>query len=107
MCVVSMIMDHYSDKWRDRLPQPQGPQPFFPYTPSVPPQSPEDQRKALEQFMYRPPAITDAEILEFRQLLDRAREYDKRNNEPDCEIAEKREAVLRIAKQLGVEISFL
>lgn len=112
MCVVSMIMDHYGDKWRDRLPR-QWPdtQPGFPYSPTVPPQDLDAQREAnrrmAEQFMSRPPAITDVEIKEFRQLLERAREYDKRNNEPDCEIAEKRETVQRIAKQLGVEISFL
>ena len=52
-------------------------------------------------------AATRDEIEEFRKLLERAREYDRRNGEPDCELDEKRQAILAIAKQLGVEISFL
>jgi len=87
MCVTSMVMDHYHEKWT----QPPYQQPVtIPFTnwPIV-------------------PAITAEEIAEFRKLLDRAREYDKRNNEPDCEIEGKRQAILTIAKQLGVEISFL
>jgi hypothetical protein len=106
MCVVSMIMDHYGDKWRRRA----WPElvPEFPYTPTVPLPSPDEQRRALEQFLQPVrPAITAQEIQEFRELLERAREYDRRNNEPECEMAEKREAILKIAKQLGVEISFL
>ena len=53
------------------------------------------------------PQITKEEIEEFRKLLDRAREYDKRNNEPDCETKEKKEKLLALAKELGVEINFL
>jgi hypothetical protein len=106
MCVVSMIIDHYGDKWRDRYPDWQSPQP---YTPT---ETPEKQRRRFMEFVERTkpvevPAISQAEIEEFRQLLERAREYDKRNNEPECELDEKKEAVKQIAKQLGVEINFL
>lgn len=86
MCVVSMISDHYWDKWKDRtVPMP---------TPNVFPYVPE-------------PAITDAEIKEFRELLERAREYDKKNNQPDCELQEKKDKLLKLAEQLGVKIDFL
>ena len=91
MCVVSMIMDHYGDKWGPLLPQPQ---PYTPFVPFVP---------------MSPPPITPAEIDEFRKLLERAREYDKRNNEPDCELEEKKRKVKELADALGIgyKIDFL
>jgi hypothetical protein len=81
MCVVSMVMDHYWDKW------------------SPPPQ--------LPTFPMVPPTITPEEVEEFRKLLERAREYDKKNNEPDCEIAEKRDRIKALADSLDVKIDFL
>lgn len=95
MCVVSMIFDHYHDKWSQRPPAQPYPWPF-PY--SVP-----DSMKPLPLQ----PAITPEEIEEFRKLLARAREYDKRNNEPDCELEEKRKKVKELAEALGVKINFL
>lgn len=97
MCVVSMIMDHYFDEWWRKLPpQPSPwvvPQPYPTVSPTyIPPIV---------------PAITPEEIAEFRRLLDRAREYDKRNNEPDCEMESKRQKLKELAKELGVEINFV
>lgn len=46
-------------------------------------------------------------IPNFEDLLRKAREYDKQNNEPDCELDEKRQALKKIAEELGVEIKFL
>lgn len=54
---------------------------------------------------FRP--VSPEEVEEFRELLRRARKYDKRNNEPDCEMEEKRERLRAIAKELGVEIDFV
>lgn len=90
MCTVSMIMDHYEDSWRRRFVQP----PIeWPYTsPSVPP---------------APKMPTQAEIDEFRRLLERAREYDKRNGEPDCELEEKRQRIKDLAEKLGVKVEFV
>lgn len=92
MCVVSMILDHYGDEWPRRYrPQPILPMPGIDY-PILP----------------TPPAgPTKQEIEEFRRLLDRAREYDKRNNEPDCEMDDKKRKLLDLAKELGVDISFI
>lgn len=87
MCVVSMIMDHYDDKWNKKIQEPK----------TIP-------------FTYPPltiPHVTQEEIEEFRRLLERAREYDKRNNEPDCEMESKKKRILDLAKELGVEINFL
>ena len=83
MCVVSMVMDHYWDRWYPRVIDP----PIYTYTPV--------------------PAITQEEVDEFRRLLERAREYDKRNNEPDCELDSKKAKVKDLADKLGVKIDFL
>lgn len=85
MCVVSMVMDHTEKEWERRLlPQP------YPLQPPI---------------IVNP--LTQDEVDEFRRLLERAREYDKRNNEPDCELPAKKRKLKKLAKQLGVKISFL
>lgn len=97
MCTVSMVMDHYTDIWGRRLIP--SPAPFFPSDPN------------REGWPVRPasPArpITDDELDEFRRLLERAREYDRKNNEPDCELDEKRQALKKLAEQMGVDIAFV
>jgi hypothetical protein len=86
MCVASMTMSHYQNKWRQPpysfYPRPMGQHPRPPY----PQQSP----------------ITPAEIAEFRELLHRAREYDIKNNEPECDLEEKRADLLALAREFGV-----
>lgn len=96
MCTMSMIYDHFFDKWRDRqpaqpiyVPNPFGPSPF----PTIP--------------VPGLPPITPEEIAEFRKLLDSAREYDRKHNQPDCETEEKRRKVKELAEKLGVDISFV
>lgn len=86
MCTVSMVMDHYHDKWKlggyvapNTLPR-------------------------ITLFPTPPPTISKEEVEEFRKLLDRAREYDKRNNEPNCELEEKKERLRALAKELGVTL---
>ncbi len=70
MCVYSMVVDHYYDKWS------------FSEIPSR------------------------AEIADFHKLLERARDYDKKNNEPACESDEKKAKLQRLADELGIDISF-
>lgn len=89
MCVVSMVMDHYHYKWYPQLAQT-----VYPYSPPTIP-------------FNLLPAISQAEVDEFHRLLDRAREYDKRMGEPDCEMEEKRQALRAIAEKLGIDISFI
>lgn len=95
MCVVSMVMDHYTEKWREL-------QPYLPNT--IGPSSPNPSPHTLPAIQPFKPVIPQADIDEFYRLLDRAREYDKRNNEPECELEEKKETLKTLAKQLGVEI---
>lgn len=84
MCVVSMVMRHYEDWWQQYRP--------IPYVINVPP---------------APIGPTPQEVAEFRKLLRRAREYDKEHNEPDCELESKKQQLLDLAKELGVDISFI
>lgn len=88
MCAVSMVMDHYADKWQ------QYPRRFEPFQNFPPPYT-------------LPPQIPQSEIDEFRKLLERAREYDKKNNEPDCGLDSKKARVKDLADKLGVKIDFL
>lgn len=97
MCVLSMVMDHYRDEWWHRLNPP-------PLIPSAPPWTPSPYTPTVPLV---PRPVTQEEVDEFRRLLERAREYDRRNNEPDCELDEKRQALKVIAEQMGVDISFV
>lgn len=56
---------------------------------------------------YQPYLPSQDEIDEFRRLLDRARKYDKEHGEPDCELAEKKAALKKIADQMGIDIAFI
>ncbi|NIM21891.1 MAG: hypothetical protein GTN64_05655 [Candidatus Latescibacteria bacterium] len=89
MCVYSMILDHYRDKWNPLVPQPI----------TAPPTSP--------PIPASEPPITDGEIREFRRLLERAREYDRGHNQPDCETEEKKAEIKALAQKLGIEIDFI
>jgi len=83
MCVMSMVMDFYNDKWEEKF-----------------------KNIRLHPLNLEPP-ITDEEINEFRQLLERAHEYDKKHNEPNCEMEEKKEKIRKLAQELGVKVDFI
>lgn len=90
MCVYSLVVDHYTDKWWERL----GPGNATPITqPSI--------------TINYPPPPSPEEIAEFRKLLERAREYDKKNNQPDCDLESKKAALRDIAQHWGIDISFI
>lgn len=79
-----MVMDHQFDEWYKK------------YKPVSPGQTPN---------IYSVPRLpSQAEIDEFYRLLERAREYDKRNNEPECELESKKQKLRDLAKELGFEI---
>lgn len=98
MCVVSMVGDHYRDKWgeRDWFPKVWPPQPYRVYPNQTRPSIPVDR----EEF----DRLKD-EVRELRDLLKRAKEYDERNNEPECEVEEKMEILRRVAELVGVDLS--
>ena len=78
MCTYSMIAEHKIWEW--------------------------EQRRPLQPFALPEPRITQAEVEEFRRLLERAREYDRTHGEPNCELEEKKEKLRALAKELGVEV---
>lgn len=94
MCVVSMIGDHYNDKWN---------QPDY-----------QDIFKRLGQqtstVKYEfgvPRSEFDAlkkEVEEMKELLKRAIEYDKKNDEPDCQLEGKIATLRKIAELVGVNL---
>lgn len=87
---MSMVMDHYSNDWSKRIPN----------TINLPYIQP-------GQLMPEAPPLTAYEIEQFRKLLESAKQYDIKNNEPDCEMESKKEALKAIAEKLGVKIDFL
>lgn len=99
MCVYSMIVDHQWDEWNEK---------YGPWKKSqLPPVSP--QPPGSPTYIPYPALPTQEEIDRFRKLLERAEEYDKRNNEPDCEMESKKQKLMDLAKELGIEdkINFL
>lgn len=93
MCVVSMIGDHYSDKWKDKWNNPLNPfmpTPLKPFTGFV----------SKEEF-----DALKKEVQEMKELLERAVEYDKRTNQPHCEMEEKVALLKKVAEAVGVDLS--
>lgn len=93
MCVVSMVGDHYRDVWtapRDGWHIPVQPLPGPIILPSP---------ISREEF-----DALKKEVLEMKALLKRAKDYDERNNEPECEVDEKMDLLRRVAKLVGVEL---
>lgn len=101
MCTVSMVGDHYRDKW----------QRGYPGLPSTPTIDFYPTQVATNPFSSVQPAVTKAEfealkkdVEEMKELLKRAKKYDEDNGEKDCELAEKYDFIRQIAKFVGVEI---
>lgn len=89
MCTYSMIADHFTDKWQ-RSPVYA---PFF-----HPPVNGTDHVSRLEFEALR------KEVADVKELLIKAKDYDARNGEPDCEMADKVELLRKIAKLVGVDL---
>lgn len=98
MCVVSMVGDHYTDKWR-----PLGP--WFPVAPLDP------WPAHADPPLITPPWPTREEfdalkrdVAEMLALMKRAKEYDAANGEPDCEMDEKLKVLRAVAKLVGIDL---
>lgn len=91
MCVVSMVGDHYRDKWAPKFPD--DGVPYTPYNPwpAITPVS----RQEFDDLK--------REVKEMIALLKRAKKYDEDNNEKDCEIADKMDFLRRVAKSVGID----
>lgn len=89
MCTVSMIGDHYRDRWY--------PTPYVPTTTSTFVYSGEISREEFDALK--------REVEDMKALLLRAKRYDEDNGEPDCEMDEKVELLKRVADLVGVDLS--
>lgn len=91
MCVVSMIGDNYRDMWQPKpwFEPATLPSPTFPPTPTI-------TRQEFDELK--------RQVFEMKELLKRAKEYDARNNEPECEVDEKMDVLRKVAKLVGVSL---
>lgn len=118
MCVVSMIGDHYSDKFRDDwykrfVPWTPPVNPIWPYTPI--PLNPHPLEggggtggTSTTFILMATKEEFDAlkkEVEEMKKLLIKAKIYDEKNNEPNCEIDAKIELLKKFAEIVGIDLS--
>lgn len=89
MCTVSMVGEHYSEKYNKLYPDTNF---WSGATPTV--YVSQREFEALKR-----------DVEEMKKLLLRAKEYDERNNEPHCEMDEKVALLKQIAKVVGVDLS--
>lgn len=89
MCVVSMVGDHFNDRWQPKIPNKiyttDNLMPFLAPT--------------REEF-----DVLKKEVENMKKLLERAIKYDKDNNEPACEIEEKVVLLKKVAELVGVSL---
>lgn len=82
MCVSSMIMDFYADKWDNKYPS------------------------TFEGFRVTPdPNEITIEIEDFEKLVRLAKEYDTKNDQPDCEVEDKKDKIQKLASELGIKLN--
>ena len=110
MCIVSFVGDYYKDKWPwiepyinpDKQPIP------FPYKFPDPPEKPKEIPDITDWF--KPQVSREEfdklkkEVEEMKELLKRAKEYDEKNNEPDCEIEDKMRILREVARLVGIDL---
>lgn len=86
MCVVSMVGDHFQDKWNQ-----------YPYIDWI-------ERAKLNNVSRYEFEELKKEIKEMKDLLTKAKIYDTQHNEPDCEIEDKMKFLKECAKLVGIDL---
>lgn len=94
MCVVSMVGDHFNDKWRKNE--------WIQYPYNAPLGYPPTQIDTVPKHEFD---ALKKEVEDMKALLKRAKEYDERNNEPNCEIEEKMKFLRYVASLVGIDLS--
>lgn len=92
MCSVSMVGDHYNDLFKVK--------PWYPQIPQWP-SAPQQYEITVSRSEFEE---LKRQVEEMKALLARAKEYDARNGEPDCEVNEKMDVLRRVAKLVGVDL---
>lgn len=100
MCTVSMVGDHYREWFPQRYPG---------WFPDTEPSQPASGRPIVIQ---QPSAVSREEfdalkrdVEDMKALLIRAKDYDAKNGEPDCEMDDKVALLKRIADLVGVDLA--
>ena len=86
MCVVSMIGDHYNDKWN---------QPYY--------QDLFNRESSLKEFKKEFLELKK-EVEEMKIFLKRALDYDKKTAQPHCETEEKIKILRKVAEIVGISL---
>lgn len=92
MCVVSMIGDHYNDKWKDWKqvePSTTAVNPLF-----FPTYATKEDIESLRK-----------EVLEMKELLKKAIQYDIINNQKNCQNTDKLAFLKKVADLVGVDLN--
>lgn len=100
MCIVSMVVDHYNDKWwREISPSTPIFTPGHGTIPGVPP------TVTLAEFLALKQKVEEfkKEFEDMKELLKRAKIYDEVNNQPDCESDEKLAKLEKIVTLMGMD----
>jgi len=92
-----MIGDHFKDKWKDN--------------PLINPNQYQTPNPITTTNTWSFDLVTKSEfealrkeVLEMKELLKRAVEYDKKNNQPHCEMDEKVALLKKVAELVGVSL---
>lgn len=90
MCTVSVVGDHYSDKWK--------------WVPQVPFQ-PNQTYPIVTTWVTRQEFDKlKREVGEMKELLIAAKRIDEVTGQPDCEMADKVAILRRIAELVGISL---
>lgn len=103
MCTVSMVSDHFMAIWPQKYPD------TFPISPTSNPSIPNTQPavkwpQQVDQISREEFDALRKDVEEMKLLLQRAKEYDERNNEPHCEMEEKVALIKKVAEMVGVDL---
>lgn len=93
MCVVSMVGDYYQQSLPQKYPETYERLLIGVGVTTYPTGPSRDEFNELRR-----------EVLEMKELLKRAKAYDEKNGEPDCEMEEKVALLKKFAELVGVEL---
>jgi uncharacterized protein YlxW (UPF0749 family) len=100
MCVVSFVGDFYSDKWKEPFKKFED----FSGINIVTRLEHENLKLELSKIGLNYELLKN-EVAEMKELLKRAKAYDEKNNEPNCEMEDKVALLKKIAELVGVDLS--
>lgn len=108
-----MVSDHYVDKWRAKPGwEDIGRLPIVPFTIPNPNDSTyPSQDETIKEFIRNHQPIARKEfdelkrdVQELKELLKRAKVYDEKTNQPDCEMQSKIDILRKVAALVGVNL---